>query len=221
MAKGYGTDLRRQALVLVESGRPVRAVAADLGVSVQTIYSWRAQEAAGARGWVSPPEGDELVGARRRIALLEEELAATKQALELLKGVVPPKVRFRVAQALIDDGVLVHLSTRAAGVSQSGFFAWRKRSPSTRSVRHAELTELIRRVYSESHCTYGARRVHSELTASSGIAVARSTVELLMSRAGMKGRPGKPRTAPPRRPCRPGSIAGANGVVAYPNRLVR
>ena len=213
MAKGYGTDLQREALGLVGAGRPVRAVAAELGVSIQAIYSWRAKEAAGARTGLSLAERDELTSARRRIALLEQELAATRHAFELLRAVVPPKVRFLVAQALIDNGVPVHLSTRVAGVSQSGFFAWRKRVPSTRAVRHAALTELIRRVYRESQCTYGARRVHSKLTAEQGIAVARSTVERLMSRAGMKGRPGKPPSAASRRGCRPGSprAGGAAG----------
>ncbi|HTW10659.1 MAG TPA: IS3 family transposase [Acidimicrobiales bacterium] len=220
MAKGYGTDLRREALGLVRSGRSVRAVANELGVSVQAIYSWKAQEVAGARTGLSLPERDELVYARRRIAVLEEELAATRQALELIRGVVPPKVRFRVARALIDEGVSVHLSTKVAGVSQSGFFAWRNREPSPRSLRHAELTELIRSVYRESQCTYGARRVHSELCSSAGIAIARSTVELLMSRAGMKGRPGKPRTPSSRRGYRPMSPPGPDGVIAYPNHVV-
>ena len=39
-------------------------------------------------------EQAELAKARRRIAELETELAATKRANELLKQVVPPKDRF-------------------------------------------------------------------------------------------------------------------------------
>ena len=43
-ARGYPAELRRQVVELVESGRKVAEVAADLGISVQTIYTWRRQD---------------------------------------------------------------------------------------------------------------------------------------------------------------------------------
>ncbi len=70
MARRYPPEFRRRVLDLVASGRKVVDVARDLGVSGQTIY---------------------MMAARRRIAALEAELAATRRAGELLKGAVPPK----------------------------------------------------------------------------------------------------------------------------------
>jgi len=55
------------------------------------------------------------------------------------------------------------------------------------------LAEVIRQVHAESHATYGARRVHAELVIGREITVARCTVELLMSRLGLAGLPGRRR----------------------------
>jgi transposase-like protein len=39
--RGYPAEFRRKVLDLVESGRPVADVAKALGISDQTIYTWR------------------------------------------------------------------------------------------------------------------------------------------------------------------------------------
>jgi transposase InsO family protein len=52
---------------------------------------------------------------------------------------------------------------------------------------------MIREVHTASRGTYGAPRVHAELTMGYGIRVGRNAVELLMRRAGLKGLPGSRR----------------------------
>lgn len=42
--RGYPAEFRRRVLDLLASGRSVASVAADLGISDQTIYGWRQQE---------------------------------------------------------------------------------------------------------------------------------------------------------------------------------
>ena len=42
--KRYPEEFRRKVLDLVAAGRPVAQIAADLGISDQTIYGWRRQE---------------------------------------------------------------------------------------------------------------------------------------------------------------------------------
>ena len=79
------------------------------------------------------------------------------------------------------------------GVSVSGYYCWRRRPPSTRSVRHAMLLEIIREIHHMSRRTYGARRVHAELVRGRGVAVARCTVELVMRRNNIAGLPGRTR----------------------------
>lgn len=87
----------------------------------------------------------------------------------------------------------VEVACRTLGVSASGYYDWRQRPPSARELRHVWLTELIRRVHSESRGTYGARRVYAELTLGQDISVGRQTIELLIRRAGLQGISGRPR----------------------------
>ncbi|WP_374761981.1 transposase [Rhodococcus erythropolis] len=55
------------------------------------------------------------------------------------------------------------------------------------------LTQRIIEVHTASHGTYGARRVHAELTLGHGIAVGHGCIELVMRTAGVKGLPGNKR----------------------------
>jgi putative transposase len=91
------------------------------------------------------------------------------------------------------EGLPVQMATRVLGVSESGYYEYRGRGPSVREVRHALLTDLIREVHVASCGTYGARRVHAELTLGRGLVVSHGTVELLMHRAKIQGVTGRPR----------------------------
>jgi transposase InsO family protein len=75
-ARGYPAEFRRRVIDLVESGRKVAAVAADLGISPQTIYTWRRQDRIdrGLERGLSSAERAELVAAKKRIRELEIEL---------------------------------------------------------------------------------------------------------------------------------------------------
>ena len=90
----------------------------------------------------------------------------------------------------------VQLATRVLGVSESGYYQWRDRPPSARALRHAWLTEQIQAVHVMSRGTYGARRVHAELTLGLGITAGRAAVERLMRLAGIAGLPGNRRPRP-------------------------
>jgi putative transposase len=91
------------------------------------------------------------------------------------------------------EGLSVQLAARVLNVSESGYYEWKNRAPSARSIRHALLTDAIRQVHTLSRGTYGFRRVHAELTLGRGLVVAHGTVELLMARAGLKGVTGRPK----------------------------
>jgi putative transposase len=91
------------------------------------------------------------------------------------------------------EGLPVKLACRVLKVSESGYYDRRSRPPSERSVRHAWLTDLIRRAHFASRGTYGIRRVHAELTLKQAVAVGHQAVELLMRRAGIQGISGRPK----------------------------
>src|SRR5947209_15786175 len=100
-----------------------------------------------------------------------------------------PKRRFEAIAVMSSDGFSNQVACRVLDVSESGFYAWRDRPPSTRSIRHLWLTDIIADVHAASRGTYGARRVHAELTLGRGLTVGDNAVEMLMRRAGLKGVP--------------------------------
>jgi transposase len=95
--KGYPSEFRRRALDLLATGRKVVDVARDLGISDQTLYTWRRQARidAGVEPGLTTAERAELQRARRRITELETELAVHRRAAELLKEGMVPKVGSR------------------------------------------------------------------------------------------------------------------------------
>jgi putative transposase len=192
MSRSYPPEFRRKVLDLLAAGKTVAEVAGGLGVSGQTIYNWRNQDLLdrGLRPGLTSIELTELAKARRRIAELEAELAATKRAHELLKEMVPPKGRFEAVGQMAAEGHPIQVACRVLGVSESGFFERRKRAPSARAIRHAWLTDMITQVHLDSNGTYGALRVHADLAMGRGITVGHNAVAMLMRRAGLQGLPG-------------------------------
>lgn len=81
----------------------------------------------------------------------------------------------------------ISLLCRVLGVARSGFYAWRSRPPSCRSMANAALTATIRAVHTGSRGIYGAPRVHAELADAHGVHCGRKRVARLMRRAGLAG----------------------------------
>jgi putative transposase len=77
---------------------------------------------------------------------------------------------------------------RSLRVSASGYYAWRVRAESDRTVYDRELTRAIRRIHAESDGTYGSPRIHADLQAE-GFNCGRVKVARLMRKAGLKGCP--------------------------------
>lgn len=76
-------------------------------------------------------------------------------------------------------------------VSESGYYAWRARTPSARELRRAWLTDAIVDIHRESGGAFGYRRIGRQLLCRYGINVSHTTVETLMRRAGICGRTGR------------------------------
>lgn len=76
---------------------------------------------------------------------------------------------------------------RVVRVTRSGFYAWRRRRPSSRQVRREALAVQVRRVHAEHRQVYGSPRVHRVLR-SQGQLCCRNTVAKLMRQEGIRAR---------------------------------
>ena len=80
----------------------------------------------------------------------------------------------------------IAMMARLLGVSTSGFYAWRAREPSARTLADGELLVRIRALHASSRGTYGAPRIHAQLRRE-GVHVGRKRVARLMRMAGLHG----------------------------------
>ena len=101
--RGYPPEFRRRVLDLLTAGRKVTDLARDLGISDQTIYTWRRQEQID-RGLVAGLRSEEreaLAAAQRRIPELEAELEVHRRASELLAERTDPKAGSRRSRTVV------------------------------------------------------------------------------------------------------------------------
>ncbi|MFI5436593.1 IS3 family transposase [Rhodococcus baikonurensis] len=110
-------------------------------------------------------------------------------------------------------------SCRLLKVSEAGYYEWRNRPPSLRALRHTWLLEQITAVHAASRGTYGARRIHAELTLGLGLTVGHTQIEAVMSRASIKGLPGTRRPKSRHQTATAGDLVKRMFTREQPNRL--
>ncbi len=96
----------------------------------------------------------------------------------------------------------MRLQCRVLQVSESGYYAWRKRRPSERTVTEGPLVEQIQAVHRASRQTYGCRRVEAALR-QQGLVCNRKRIARLMRLHGIRGcdrRKRRPTTTQSRHP---------------------
>ena len=98
----------------------------------------------------------------------------------------------------------------ALGVQRSGYYAWRRRTPSTRAQANQALVELIRAAHQASRKTYGSPRIQVVLQRK-GMACGKNRVARLMRLHGI--------VAQKRHKLHPTTTQRQPGVVPAPNRL--
>jgi putative transposase len=107
-------------------------------------------------------------------------------------------------------------------VSPAGYYAWRSRAESQRSVANRSLVDDIKRVHRDTHGRYGSPRIHVELKAQ-GRGVSRGRIERLMRRHGIRAIMARPRRMRTTDSCHGLPIApnllGRNFAATAPSRI--
>lgn len=114
------------------------------------------------------------------------------------------------------------LAEHGVGIAPSTYYAARRRPPSARAVRDAELKAQIARVHADNYGVYGAAKVWDRLNRVEGVRVARCTVERLMREQGLRGvrRGRKMRTTTSDHSAqRPADLVKRDFSASVPNRL--
>jgi transposase InsO family protein len=106
----------------------------------------------------------------------------------------------------------VAMLCRHLGVSRSGFYAWRSREPSQRSVEDERLVQELREIERRNKGRYGSPRMHAALLAK-GEKVGRGRVARLMRDNGIR--------AKRKRPFRVMTTDSRHGLKVAPNLLAR
>lgn len=174
-------------MVLENPGRPIAAVARDLGINEGTLGNWVALHRK-----KRPVEEEPLtISERARLRELEREnreLRMTKDFLE--------KAAAFFAEMDVEKAYPVAFMRKNLNVSRSGYYEWCSRPISKTEKWREDLKSMIAAIFDDSHATYGHRRIHAVLVAS-GYAVDDDTVRKLMREldlAPCQPRPWRPST---------------------------
>ena len=92
-------------------------------------------------------------------------------------------------ESLTGQGINVRHACRTLEVSESGYYDWKGRPDSPRTLRRIWLAGEIADVHKASGGTYGWRRVTAELRYGRNITVGHCAVESIMRELGIKGLP--------------------------------
>jgi transposase len=84
--RGYPAEFRQRVLDLVAAGRGVEDVARDLGISDQTIYSWRHQDRIDQS---TVPVFPGLTAAQRAVPAWQGRIPWTSAGSTLMSWVIP------------------------------------------------------------------------------------------------------------------------------------
>src|SRR5258708_3927152 len=192
MPKTYAAEFRRRVIDRVRSGHSVRTVADELELCDQTIYRWMNQDAIdrGEKSGISSPRPRGAAQGTPTHPGVGDGAGHHQEGLVIVcRRESQPKRKFPVIAALADEGYSLKLCCRLLGVAASGYFVWKRRSPSARELRRAWLTNLIADIHHASRGTYGPRRVRAELVLGHGLTVSKKLVARIMRENAWKGLP--------------------------------
>ncbi len=176
---------------LLESGKSLADVTAELDVSPGQLSQWRSEQFAAGSAEALAARKTETQRLRREVKRLEE-VEILRKAAAFCPGDRVTKFAFVSAERA---NHAVSTLCRVIGASVSGFYAWLRAIPSQN--RHAEAEAELRghigRIFAAKRQVYGSPRIHAELRRE-GYRHSRRRVEQLMRDMGLQASRGRRRT---------------------------
>lgn len=164
MTNKYSAEFKEKAVKRVLAGEPAAKVARDLGINVNSLYTWRFRY---EEHLEQPFVGSgHLRDEDAEIRRLQKEIRDLKEENEFLKKQVP-SLRSEVARYMyIEANRSEHQVAKMAqwlNISKRGYYAWRKRYPSLRDIENQRLLDEIPRIHEEYRHIYGSHKITEEL----------------------------------------------------------
>ncbi|MCE7028924.1 IS3 family transposase [Jiella avicenniae] len=185
----YSAEFREQMIALVRAGRRPEDLAKEFEPCAHTIYGWVRKADLSGDGNAAGLEEKERAELQR-LRKENKQLRLERDILFKGRGLVCSERRdvVQVFEFMTANQAQFPIQSMCEvfGVSRSGFYAWRGRSPCNRAVEDATLSQRIAAIHTASHQTYGAPRIHAELR-ENGTAVGRKRIERLMKANGLAG----------------------------------
>ncbi|MFK7790921.1 MAG: IS3 family transposase [Phycisphaeraceae bacterium] len=180
----YTQEQKDEAVNLALKDGNVSKVARDLGLNQSTLRLWIQKARAQApEGGLLDVEKEEVLRLREEVKRLREERDFLKKTSKLFREGL---TKMEVIERLRRD-FSISFMCRKLRVTRQGFYAWKKRPESNRSIEDRRLVSELREISRESRGTYGSPRAHRELR-EAGVKVSRKRVARLMAANNITGR---------------------------------
>ncbi|WP_156677391.1 MULTISPECIES: IS3 family transposase [Nocardia] len=129
MPKPYPKEFRDDVVRVArnrEPGQQLKQVAADFGISESCLAGWlkAADVEDGTKPGTTTTENAELVQARKRIKLLEQENEVLRRAAAYLSQANLPKMIYPLVRELAADGIPVAVTCRFLNIARQPYYRW-------------------------------------------------------------------------------------------------
>ncbi|MGS2811476.1 IS3 family transposase [Nocardia sp. MW-W600-9] len=129
MPKPYPKEFRDDVVRVARNrgpGQQLKQIAADFGISESCLAGWlkAADVEDGTRPGTTATENAELIQARKRIKLLEQENEVLRRAAAYLSQANLPKMMYPLVRELAADGIPVAVTCRVLKIARQPYYRW-------------------------------------------------------------------------------------------------
>ncbi|MFL3712344.1 IS3 family transposase [Vagococcus salmoninarum] len=176
----YTEDFKEMIIELNKTGRSVRSLAKEYGISEATIYKWK--------NLYTPSKSTGLTG--KEAAELRKENTRLKEELEILKkaaGHILSKDITSIIQFIEKwcEKYTVSLLCRLLEIPRSVYYFYRNKPLTATEIRNTQLKKKISTIFFNTKQRYGATKIHQVLL-KEGISVSFKHVQKLMKQLNLR-----------------------------------